>query len=149
MQCDDTDGLLFAACTTILVGDGRRTSFWHSRWLQGCRLKDIAPNLFKISRPKNRIVAAALDRHTWIRDIRRAEGLTLGHVQELLKLWGMLRSTQLQQNQEDQIKWKLTSSGEYTTASAYKAQFLRNVKEKKYKRSGRLVHRLNVNSSPG
>ena len=93
MQCDDTDGLLFAACTTILVGDGRRTSFWHSRWLQGRRLKDIAPNLFKISRPKNRIVAAALDQHTWIRDIRRAEGLTLGHVQELLKLWEMLWNT--------------------------------------------------------
>ncbi|KAG2540080.1 hypothetical protein PVAP13_9NG531714 [Panicum virgatum] len=129
--CDDIDGLLFAACTTITVGNGKRTSFWHSGWLQGRRTKDIAPSLFKISRPKNRTVAAALERHTWIRDIRRAGGLTLGHVQELLKLWGMLRSTQLQQNQEDQIIWKLTASGKYTAASAYKAQFLGNVKAKR------------------
>ena len=78
--CDDTDGLLFTACTTITLRDGKRTSFWHSGWLQGRRPKDIAPNLFKISRPKNRTVAAALERNTRIRDIRRAGGLTFSHV---------------------------------------------------------------------
>ena len=129
--CDDTDSLLFAACTTITLGDGKRTTFWHSRWLQGCRPKDIAPNLFKISRPKNRTVAAALERNTWIRDIRRAGGLTFSHVQELLKIWEMLRNTQLIPNQEDQIKWKLTSTGMYTVASTYRAQFLGNIKVKK------------------
>jgi len=100
----------------------------------GCRPKDIAPNLFNISRPKNRTVAAALQRHTWIWDIRRAEGLTLGHVQEFFKLWGMLRNTQLIQNQEDRINWKFTTSGEYIAASAYKAQFLGNVKAPKVQR---------------
>jgi hypothetical protein len=40
----------------------------------------------------------------------------------------MLRGTQLQQNQEDQIIWKLKTSGEYTAVSAYKAQFLSSVK---------------------
>jgi len=133
-SCDDTDGLLFAVCTTISVGDGNRTSFWHSGWLQGCRSKDIVPNLFKITRPKNRTVAAALQHHTWIRDIRRAEGLALVHVHEFFKLWGMLRNAQLHQNQEDQIKWKLTKTGEYTAASAYKAQFIGNVKAPKVQR---------------
>ena len=90
--CDDTDGLLFVACMAISVGDGNRMSFLHSGWLQGCRPKDIAPNLFKITRPKNRTVAATLQRHTWIRDIRRADGLALVHVHEFFKLWGMLRN---------------------------------------------------------
>ena len=117
--------------------------------LDGCRPKDIAPNLFKITHPKNRTVAAALQRHTWIRDIRRAEGLALVHAHEFFKLWGMLQNTQLNQNQEDQIKWKLTKTGEYTAASAYKAQFIAMSMCQKYKGSGRLGRRPNVNSSPG
>ena len=40
----------------------------------------------------------------------------------------MIHVTQLDENQEDHIKWKFTASGEYTEASAYKAQFLGNVK---------------------
>ena len=58
--CDDTDHLLFAACTTISISNGKRTSFWHSGWLEGRRPKDITPNLFKIYQPKNRTVADAL-----------------------------------------------------------------------------------------
>jgi hypothetical protein len=29
--CDDEDKLLFAACATITIGDGKRASFWDSR----------------------------------------------------------------------------------------------------------------------
>ena len=79
-------------------------------------------------RQKNRTVEAALQQNTWICDIGRSQGLTLGHIQEYFTLWEMLRGTQLDENQEDQIKWKFTASGEYTAASAYKAQFLGNVK---------------------
>lgn len=126
--CDDTDHLLFAACTTISISNGKRTSFWHSGWLEGRRPKDIAPNLFKICQPKNRTVVDALQRRAWIRDVRRAEGLMLLHIQEFVTLWGMLRDIQLNHNLEDRIRWKFTESGEYTAASAYRAQFLGCVK---------------------
>jgi len=36
--CDTTDRLLFAAATSITVGDGMRTSFWSNAWLHGQRL---------------------------------------------------------------------------------------------------------------
>jgi hypothetical protein len=46
--CDMTDRLLFAAATSITVGDGRRTSFWSSAWLQGQRPQDLASKFQKI-----------------------------------------------------------------------------------------------------
>ena len=96
--CDDTDRLLFAACTTISIGNGKKTSFWNSGWQQDRRPKDIAPKLYSIIRPKNRTIAEALRRHTWIQDIRRAEGITLDHVYEYFKLWDMRRDIQLHEN---------------------------------------------------
>ena len=35
LPCDETDRLLFAACTTIRIGNGRKASFWDSGWVQG------------------------------------------------------------------------------------------------------------------
>ena len=99
--CDDIDRLLFAVCTTISLGNGKKMSFWHSGWLQGRRPHDIAPNLFAICRHKNRTMVAALQQNTWIRDIRRTRGLTLDHIQEYFTLWELLHDTQLDENQED------------------------------------------------
>ena len=48
IPCDDTDQLLFAACTTITIGDGKKTKFWQSGWLHGRRPRDIAPNYSKL-----------------------------------------------------------------------------------------------------
>jgi len=142
--CDETDHLLFAACTTIFIRNSKRTSFWHSGWLQGRRPKEIAPNLFKVCRRKNRTVAASIQRHTWIRDMRRAEGLTLCHIQEFFTLWGMLRDIQLHPDIEDQIRWKFTESG-YTAASAYRAQFLGCVRAPKTQTIWKAWRRLNAN----
>lgn len=38
IPCDDIDKLLFAAATTIAIGDGAKLSFWDSAWLEGRRL---------------------------------------------------------------------------------------------------------------
>ena len=88
-SCDDTDHLLFVGCTTVSIGNGKEMSFWHSGWLQGPRPKDIADCSTSLQdyRPKNRTVVAALQRQNWIRDIRRADGLTVTHLQEYLTHW--------------------------------------------------------------
>jgi len=52
--CTNNDKLLFAAATSIIVGDGDNISFWHSAWFQGIRPCDFAPNIYKLSRKKNR-----------------------------------------------------------------------------------------------
>jgi len=121
--CDDKDRLLFAACTEITIGNGMRASFWNSGWLRGCRPKDLAPNLFTISSFKKKTVAQALTGSAWITDIRLSNRQTITHLLEFVKLWELLRDVQLQPNQEDEIRWKLTPAGMYTTASAYKAEF--------------------------
>jgi hypothetical protein len=58
--CDDEDKLLFAACTTITLGDEKRASFWDFGWIQGHRPKHIAPGLFELSTKKKRIVHGSL-----------------------------------------------------------------------------------------
>jgi mannosylglycoprotein endo-beta-mannosidase len=110
--CDDEDKLLFAACTTITIGDGKKANFWESGWLQGRRPKDIAPNLFKISRKKKRSVHDALSNDTWIRDLNINGRITNDHLASLVLLWNLVRATELQSHLPDTITWKLTKSGE-------------------------------------
>jgi hypothetical protein len=92
IPCDDTDRLLFAACTQITIGNGKKTSFWNSGRINGCRPKDLAPNLFGISKFKRRTVAEALAGGAWIRDIRLSNCLTTTHLLEYVKLWEHLQN---------------------------------------------------------
>ena len=85
--CDNTDRLLFAACTTITLGNGSKTKFWSDGWLQGCRPKDLAPNLYKISKRKKISVQTAFTANSWIHDIPQQPGLTTTHLSELAALW--------------------------------------------------------------
>jgi hypothetical protein len=45
--CTDEDIELFYAATTIVLGNGCKTSFWHAPWLDGLKPKDIAPKHFR------------------------------------------------------------------------------------------------------
>jgi hypothetical protein len=123
VPCDEADKTLFATCTSVTIGDGSGASFWHSGWLQENRPKDIAPLLFAKSRKKKRNVASALHENTWIRDLQHLTGLTPAHLLEFVTLWNLVDQSRLQPQQEDKITWTLTPKGEYTTSSAYKAQF--------------------------
>jgi len=67
--CNETDKLLFAASTTLVIGDGTKISFWNSAWAGCCRPRDLAPDVFVISKPKNRSLKEALNGHMWIRDL--------------------------------------------------------------------------------
>jgi len=44
----------------ITIGNGKKTSFWSSRWINGLQPKDVASNLFNLSKFKKRTVAEAL-----------------------------------------------------------------------------------------
>ena len=122
--CSDKDKDLFAAATTVTIGDGNKDNFWESSWLNGFRPKDIAPKIFEISKRKNYVVSKALDNNFWIHQINTAQGLTLTHLQEFANLWEMVAGVTLSQDRQDTISWKFTTSREYTTSSAYLAQFV-------------------------
>ena len=69
VPCDETDRLLFAACTHIHLGNGKKTDFRRAGWIHGRRPKDIAPLLFAKTKKKKRSIADALFNNNWIRDL--------------------------------------------------------------------------------
>jgi hypothetical protein len=50
--CITIDRLLFVAVTTLTVGDDIHASFWDSVWMLGTRVRDLAPNIFHVSKKK-------------------------------------------------------------------------------------------------
>ena len=127
-SCSETDKLLFAASTEIRIGDGRKIYFWESAWVAARRPRDIALDLYSMSRRKNRKLHEALPDNQWIRDITVGPNFSLHHLQQFVNPRLAFRETSLNPDTEDTIRWKWTANGEYTAASAYRAQFLGSVK---------------------
>jgi len=92
------------------------------------RPRDIALDLYSMSRRKNRKLHEALPDNQWIRDITVGPNFSLHHLQQFIELRLAFRETSLNPDTEDTIRWKWTANGEYTAASAYRAQFLGSVK---------------------
>ena len=109
LPCTTKDRQLFAATTSISVGDGTKVSLWNDAWVQGLRPKDIAPLIFNVSRRKNRSLSEALWKHTWIRDLNLfyAE-VKEQHIVEYCRLWSILQRISLQPGICDSISWKLS-----------------------------------------
>jgi hypothetical protein len=78
----------------------------------------------KFREKKRRSVQDALDNDNWIRGLDINGRITNDRLTSFVLLWTLVQSATLQPGTEDTIKWKLTKSGVYTAASAYKAQFL-------------------------
>ena len=50
--CTASDRELFAAATTVTIGNGEKAIFWESAWLNGRRPKDIAPLIFDVAKKR-------------------------------------------------------------------------------------------------
>lgn len=75
--CDEADLDLFYASSTIIVGDGARTPFWDSPWVQDRKPKDIAPLIYAASTRKNRKVREVLKDEAWVLKIKLSGQLLL------------------------------------------------------------------------
>jgi hypothetical protein len=65
-------GSSFFWCVTVQVGDGSRALFWSDRWLSGCSILQLAPDIWSVIPPrirKSRSVRDALSGRRWIWDI--------------------------------------------------------------------------------
>ena len=122
--CVQKDKDIFASAIKVVVGDGRRASFWDSSWLDGMRPKDIAPKIFELSTRKNCSVKKALHNNFWVSKVDIGGNLTVSHISEFVNLWGKLSLVNLNPEETDSITWKLTNDGQYSAASAYNTQFL-------------------------
>jgi hypothetical protein len=70
---------------------------------------------------KNRKVEKELHNSKWIQGVWCIS--TREELSQFMELWSMLRNVALNLESRDEIKWKWTLNGEYTTTSAYKIQF--------------------------
>jgi regulation of enolase protein 1 (concanavalin A-like superfamily) len=77
---------LFHASTIVTVGNGEKTKFWHSSWLQGAAPKSIAPSLFRRSRRKNFTVQRALKNNYWVTQIYPLQSTE--EILEYVTSWG-------------------------------------------------------------
>jgi hypothetical protein len=118
---DKTDRVLFFTSIVITVGNGRDTSFWEAIWINGISPKELAPNLYLQARYKFRTVHKELQNFDWIKNIKQINTTEL--LDELTLLFSTLNEIQLNDD-KDTISWKWITSGEYSAASAYDAQFL-------------------------
>ena len=121
--CDTQDLDLFAAATTVTLGDGSTASFWYSNWIGSSPLRLRFPELFTASRRKGRTVAAALDGNRWVLDLSHIAATPL--IRSFVTLWREIQRAEihLQEGTRDTICWSLTDSQCYTARSAYRMQF--------------------------
>jgi hypothetical protein len=114
---------IFDASTFMVLGDGASALFWEDKWLDGCSIQDIAPDLFALipRRPrKRRTVREALVERSWITDITGA--LSALALWQYVQVWIRLRSVQLSE-EPDRLVWRWTTNGQYTSKSCYNALF--------------------------
>ncbi|WVZ63805.1 hypothetical protein U9M48_013410 [Paspalum notatum var. saurae] len=120
---------LFEMAVEMVVGNGENTKFWTDKWLHGRRLADIAPNLLRAIPKrvaKRRTVSQALTNRCWVSDIKGA--LTVQVLTEYLHVWELLEGVELQPDTPDTPIWRPSSSGCYSSKSAYEVMFIGTIK---------------------
>ena len=75
------------------------------------------------SRRKRRSVRAALFNNAWINDLAHGDTTVLLAEFLALRRWLNEQNIDLQTDGEEEIKWRLSADGNYSTSSAYQMQF--------------------------
>jgi hypothetical protein len=122
LPISDDDRAIFNAATVVSLGNGKKASFWNSRWLNGESLATRFPLLYNHSKKKNRTVASAFGNNRWINDIDH--NLTPHIISEYLMLWEHLEGVSLSDSQQDLVSWILTADGTYSAKSVYDMHFM-------------------------
>jgi hypothetical protein len=122
LHVTDEDRSVFDAATIVKLGNGKKTSFWNSRWLNGDTLAARFSVLHKHSRRKNRTVAEAVANNGWIVDIDY--NLSLQLIMEYVQLSEILDNVTLTESEPDSITWVPSPDGTYSAKSAYDLHFI-------------------------
>ncbi|KAK1668638.1 hypothetical protein QYE76_056797 [Lolium multiflorum] len=125
VPCDDSDRDLFAAATSVDIGDGASASFWHDSWLFGALPRALAPALYSLSRRKHRCVRDALRGGAWVQDLRSRVSVHL--LESFVALRALIELVVLSPDTRDKFTWRFTPDGRYSASSAYRLQFAGSV----------------------
>jgi len=120
IPCTEMDRLFFNASTTITIGNGKKTRFWHHAWLDGEAPRNLAPHLFELVQRKHKTVAQELANNSWISALQN-KITNATQLEEFVSLWIRIQGVLLNSEIEDSITWKWTPDGIYSARSAYRA----------------------------
>ena len=70
------------------------------------------------------MVADALESNNWVWEVRCTPTISITHLLEFVQLWELVQAAVLHNDRSDTTNWKLSTSGEYSSRSAYRARFL-------------------------
>lgn len=60
----------------------------------------------------------------WINKIKMTANFSMTHICQFVELWLLISEFSLEEHAEDEITWKHANDGQYSTVTAYSAQFL-------------------------
>jgi len=123
IPCSETDKQLFKCSTVVNLGDGRTALFWESTWSNGASPRDFAPHLYKLAWRKGLTVREEVENQTWTRGLWRMS--TADGMAEFVLLWERVQGVTFLE-QPDNITWKWTANGIYSSKSTYAIQFIRS-----------------------
>lgn len=111
---------MFDATIKTVVGDGNSTVFWTDRWLHGRSILELAPALSPFIRKlgwRKLTVRQGMDNNQWTKFI--IGGLDVVAVWQYVQLWQLINTITLSSRTADKHIWMATSSGMFTSKSAY------------------------------
>jgi hypothetical protein len=98
------------------------TRYFGDRWVAGKSIQDMAPRLLSYvskRRINKRTVSEALENDIWLNDLQG--NISVESLMEFLEIWGIISNLVLTPGTPDKHIWRLSSSGQYTSKSAYDA----------------------------
>lgn len=105
VPCNEVDKQLFRTSTQVTLGNGQRTRFWESSWIDGQAPRDFAPHLYKLAWRKHQSVKEDLQNYNWTRGLWRMTSAS--EMAEFVSLWTLVSDVQLSE-EKDTIRWKWT-----------------------------------------
>lgn len=115
VQVHPNAAAIFAVSIQSIVGNGTSTKFWTDRWLDGRRIVELAPNLFAAV---NRKAVRTLAVHEAVMgDI--PGNFPPSAFSDFFQIWDLVREVNLLPDTPDQHIWTPSSSGSYSSKSAY------------------------------
>jgi hypothetical protein len=120
-----TTKAFFRPSASFVLGDGASFFFWIDPWAHGKCVGEFAPELLAAVSPRlrrQRTVTQALPNNAWKNDLTGP--LTVPVLVQFLQLHQHLQHFQL----ADRVLWRWSSTGQYSSASAYTALQLGQVR---------------------
>ncbi|WMV18963.1 hypothetical protein MTR67_012348 [Solanum verrucosum] len=102
----------------IVIGNGRRTSFWNDVWVGQYPLIQLYPVIYNLNQQKEATVADVRDNQGWNLSFRRM--LNDWEIDSLTDFYNTLEQAINFQPNEDNLHWLKAKNGKFTVKSAYR-----------------------------